>query len=133
MGAVVVDASVILAFLNPSDTMGGPVRRALGSARAQEDTFVLPASVLAESLVWTARDRPDRLDDMVSRLTSLFGAERVVDRDVAVAAARLRAGHRSLRLPDALMLAVGVVDDAAVMTCDTRLAAVDPRVQVVVG
>lgn len=133
MGAVVVDASVILAFLNPNDTMAGPVRRALGAARERADTFVLPASVLAESLVWTARDRPDRLDDVVARLTALFGEERVVDREVAVAAARLRAGHRSLRLPDALLLAVGVVEDAAVLTCDTRLAAVDPRVQVVVG
>ncbi|WP_300018258.1 PIN domain-containing protein [Pseudonocardia sp.] len=131
MGAVVVDASVVLAFLNPRDTMGAAVRRVLGACRERADTFVLPASVLAESLVWTARDRPDRLADMVSRLTSLFGPGRVVDRDVAVAAARLRAGHRSLRLPDALMLAVGVIENATVLTCDTRLRAVDPRVQVV--
>ena len=54
----------------------------------------------------------------------------MVDADVAKAAARLRARHRSLRLPDALVIATGIVDDAAVLTCDRRLAAVDDRVQV---
>jgi predicted nucleic acid-binding protein len=130
MGALVLDASVILAFVNPTDALSGTVRYALGQARTHEHTFIMPASVLAESLVWTARDRPDRLDDLVMRLITLFGDERVVARDVAVATARLRARHRSLRLPDALVLATGVVDDAGVLTCDQRLAQLDPRIQV---
>lgn len=80
--------------------------------------------------MWTARDRPDQLDAAIARMTTLFGAVRVVDHPVAVAAARLRAAHRSLRLPDALVIATGVVDDAAVLTCDKRLAAVEERVTV---
>jgi len=35
------------------------------------------------------------------------------------------------RLPDALVIATGIVDDATVLTCDKRLADVDSRVQVV--
>lgn len=131
MGALVLDASVILAFVNPTDALAVPVRDALGQARTRDQVFVMPASVLAESLVWTARDRPDRLEDLVARLVGLFGDERVVDREVAVAAARLRTRHRSLRLPDALVIATGVVESAAVLTCDKRLATVDDRVQVI--
>jgi predicted nucleic acid-binding protein len=60
---------------------------------------------------------------------ALFGDERVVDRLVAVEAARLRARHPSLRVPDAVVVATGVVDDAVILTFDRRLAGVDPRGQ----
>jgi len=55
-----------------------------------------------------------------------------IDRDVAKIAAALRARHKSLRLPDALVLAVGRVTDAsAILTADSRWRGVDRRVQVV--
>lgn len=130
MGALILDASVVLALLNPADTLGPAVVRALAAARERADEFVLPASAMAESLVWTARDRPDQLDILVRRLTGLFGQARPVDQQVAVATARLRARHRALRLPDALVIATAVVADGTVLTCDGRLASVDPRVQV---
>ena len=130
MGTVVLDASVLLGFLNPNDVLGDGCRTAIAEVRLRGDGFTLPASALAESLVHTARDRPDRLDDLIARIVGLFGGERVVDRHVAKAAAQLRAGHPTIRLPDALVIATGVVDDAVVLTCDKRLAGVDPRVQV---
>lgn len=133
MGAVVLDAGVVLAFLDPTDALTLPARRALGAARDRGDLFVLPATVLTESLIRTARLRPDRLDDAADRLVDLFGEERAVDRDVAVVAARLRAADAALRLPDALVVATGIVDDATVLTCDKRLARVDARVQVLGG
>ncbi|OLT10974.1 hypothetical protein BJF78_28140 [Pseudonocardia sp. CNS-139] len=67
------------------------------------------------------------------RIVGLFGPVRPVDEEVAVTAAELRGRHRSLRLPDALVVATGIVEDAVVLTCDKRLADVDPRVQVVGG
>lgn len=46
-------------------------------------------------------------------------------------AARLRARFPVIRLPDALVLATGMVDDCAViLTADKRWGPVDPRVQV---
>lgn len=130
MAALILDANVVLAFLNPADPLGPTAGLALAAARERDDEFVLPASAMAESLVWTARDRPDQLDVLVRRLTGLFGRARPVDQQVAVTAARLRARHRALRLPDALVIATAVVDDGTVLTGDERLASVDPRVQV---
>ncbi|HEX2361727.1 MAG TPA: PIN domain-containing protein [Jiangellaceae bacterium] len=49
-----------------------------------------------------------------------------------VEAARLRASHRWLRLPDAFVLAVAKMDEAdEVLTCDQRWAKVSERVTVV--
>jgi hypothetical protein len=47
-----------------------------------------------------------------------------------MAAAELRAQHRSLRLPDALVIATGIVDDASViLTGDARWDGIDKRVE----
>jgi PIN domain nuclease of toxin-antitoxin system len=55
-----------------------------------------------------------------------------IDRDVARVAAALRARHRSLRLPDALVLAVGRVSRASsILTADARWNRIDKRVEVV--
>jgi predicted nucleic acid-binding protein len=55
-----------------------------------------------------------------------------IDRDVAKVAAAMRARHKALRLPDALVLAVGRVADAsAILTADSRWRGVDRRVEVV--
>lgn len=51
---------------------------------------------------------------------------------MATAAARLRARHRDLRLPDAFVIATGIVDRATTLTYDRRLASVDSSVQVLV-
>jgi len=93
--------------------------------------FRRPRERAGRILVHTARDRPDQLDDLIRRILGLFGEERVVDRAVARAAAQLRASHRQVRLPDALVVATGTVDGATVLTCDKGLAAIDPRVQVI--
>jgi predicted nucleic acid-binding protein len=55
-----------------------------------------------------------------------------IDRRIAKVAAALRAGHRSIRLPDALVLATGRATDAsAILTADAGWRSVDRRVQVV--
>ncbi|HEU5470066.1 MAG TPA: PIN domain-containing protein [Actinophytocola sp.] len=93
--------------------------------------FSLPASVLSEVLVGATRHSDAAASARRHELRRLFGDVRVIDSDVAVAAARLRARHRSLRLPDALVIATAIVDDAeSVLTADKRWADVDNRVQV---
>ena len=129
MGAIALDSSVVIGLFRPADAHHHPVQAELGAARVRGDTFVLPASVLSESMV--GGYRKGTATDMRRRIVGLFGPVRVLDEEVALTAAELRGRHRSLRLPDALVIATGIVDDAVVLTCDKRLAAVDPRVQIV--
>jgi predicted nucleic acid-binding protein len=129
MGAVVLDTSVVIGFLFADDAHHRSARQEILDIRHRGDQFVLPASVLAESLIAEYRVSRAAGDELGEELIAAFGPERVVDADVATAAARLCARHRSLRLPDALVIATGVVERATVLTCDKRLASVDGRIQ----
>jgi PIN domain nuclease of toxin-antitoxin system len=94
--------------------------------------MVLTASVLAESLVLRARAGTVDIDRFRTLIRQLSGPARPIDEDIAVAAASLRATHRSLRLPDALVIATGVVDNAdAILTADKRWLGIHDRVQLV--
>ncbi len=130
MGRVALDASVVIGLFLPDDAHHETARAELAAARMRADSFVLPASVLSEAMVGGYRN--GTAPEMHRRIVGLFGPVRPVDEAVALAAADLR-GRHTLRLPDALVIATGIVDDAIVLTCDHRLASVDARVQVVGG
>ena len=132
MGAVVLDSSVVLASLDTSDAHFYAAISAIQSAHKVGHDFIIPASVLAEVLVGEARRNRGDVEQRRVAVESMFGPVRRIDEDVAVAAARLRAKHRSLRLSDALVIAVGIVDDAAaVMTADKRWLNYHKRVMVI--
>lgn len=133
MGTVVLDSSVVIAFVNEDDAHHRTAVSELRAARWRDDELVLPVTVLSESLVGAHRAGAGFAADMSRRLLGLFGPARPPDVEIADMAARLRARVASLRLPDALVIATGVVDDAVVLTCDRRMSAVDPRVQVIGG
>jgi predicted nucleic acid-binding protein len=105
----------------------------LASARQRGEHFVLAATVYTESLVGSYRHDEPTAADRRRRLLGLFGPVRVVDDAVADLAARLRATHRWLRTPDALVIATGIMDNAEIVTCDKRLADVDDRVKVLLS
>lgn len=126
-----MDSSVILGMLDPEDAHHAAATAVLTRYTEDGVPFGLPASVLSEVLVGDARQGETAVAHRREQLVALFGAVRHVDEEVAIRAAELRAKHRSLRLPDALVIAVGLVDDAAaIVTADKRWAAVDSRVQV---
>lgn len=131
MGAVVLDSSVLLGFLNPDDAHHVTATRTLQAIRERDDWFVLPATVLSEIMVNRIRSDATSARSAEQQVVDTFGPVRDVDQDVAYAAAELRAKHRSLRLPDALVIATGIVDDSAVLTYDARWTAIDPRVRVI--
>jgi predicted nucleic acid-binding protein len=131
MGSVVLDSSILIGFFNDQDVHHGPASTALLTMRTRGDTSVLPATVLLESLVGSYRRNADDAAELRRGIIALFGPVRDIDEAVADQGARLRATHRWLRTPDALVIATGIVDDATVFTCDRRLAEVDPRVQVI--
>lgn len=105
MGLTVFDAGVIIGFLDADDPHHEGARAVLGEARGRNDHLVLPASAFAEVLVGPARKGPSAVSvvrDLVDRLPLDLEP---LGTDIAVAAAQLRARHRSLKLPDALVIA----------------------------
>src|ERR1700674_5705164 len=102
MALTALDASVLVALLNPDDAHHEGARSAL-DAHAEDDLRV-PAHTLAEVLVHPARAGKER--EALRLIAALEIAVDPVDETVAVAAAKLRAKHgNALRMPDALVLA----------------------------
>ncbi|MGA7910404.1 MAG: PIN domain-containing protein [Candidatus Dormiibacterota bacterium] len=128
MALIVVDASVVIALLDPADALNPGARRALELVAAAD--LAIPASALAETLVAPAR--AGKLEQARGSIRALELRVADTGEEVAVEAARLRAGHRSLRLPDALVLATAEVLGAdVVLTGDASWGAISQRVRVV--
>jgi predicted nucleic acid-binding protein len=133
MGAVIVlDSSVLVGLWDPDDALHAATVCAVRDLRDARARFVLPATALAEVLVGAARQGDARLRIRLDQIRAAFGTPQPVDIRVATIAARLRAGHASIRVGDALVLAAAQVAGAAeVLTTDPRWAEVDPRVRVI--
>lgn len=129
MALTVVDASVLIALLDPGDAHHVTARLAL-EAHADDDLRI-PAHALAEALVHPVRAGKQR--EARRLIESLEIAVDPVDETVAMSAARLRAEHGpALRLPDALVLAYADVRKAkSVLTADGRWTRWSRRVEVV--
>lgn len=119
MGLTVLDAGVIIGFLDANDAHHAKARVALGDARDRNDRLVMPASAFAQILVGPSRKGTDAVAavrDLVDRVP--IGIE-PLDAEIAAAAAVLRARHRSLKLPDALVIATaGHLDADHLVTTD---------------
>ncbi len=127
MALIVLDASVLIALLDPADPHHRAARAAL-DAHADDDLHI-PAHTLAEALVHPVRAGKER--EARRLIASLEIAVDAVDEVVAVAAARLSARHGSaLRMPDALVLAYADVHKVRrVVTADERWPAWSRRVE----
>jgi predicted nucleic acid-binding protein len=125
----VLDASVLIALLDPADPHHQAARAAL-EAHADDDLRI-PAHTLAEALVHPVRAGKQR--EARRLIATLEIAVDPVDEAVGVAAARLRARHGSvLRMPDALVLGYADVHKAKrVLTADQRWPAWSRRVELV--
>ena len=117
MALIVLDASVVIAHLDPEDRFHSSATSVLLEHAA--DDLRLPASAYAESLVDPARK--GRLDEARDALATLRLHIVPIDGSVAERAASLRARERGLRLPDALVLACGKLLGAdVILTADRR-------------
>jgi predicted nucleic acid-binding protein len=105
MGLTHLDAGVIIAFLDADDIRHDAARSALTEALDSSERLAIAASALAECLVAPAR-RNAKAVEVVRTLVERVPVS-VVDLDAGIGtrAAVLRARHRSLKLPDALVLA----------------------------
>ena len=103
MALVVVDASVVIGFLDPDDALHEAAVRAL--TEHQHDELVVPASVYAEILVGPYRKGAQAVAEVEAFLEDFAVKIEAITPAIARAAARLRGGSKSVRLPDALVLA----------------------------
>jgi predicted nucleic acid-binding protein len=134
MGTVVLDSSVVIGFLDKADAHHPTAAQAIAEHHRAGDELVITTSVLAEVLVGAGRISAARLDRVRVLLRAMFGSSRVISEEIAARAAMLRAAHRSLRLPDALVIAAGLVDDVdAIVTLDKRWKGVHDKVRVLGG
>jgi predicted nucleic acid-binding protein len=125
---IVLDASVLIGLLDPTDPLHGAATDAL--RRHAADDLRIPTSAYAECLAGPAKRR--RLSEAKAAIGSLMSELAVLTEDIAEMAAELRAHHRALRLPDAVVIATGDVLGAdAVLTGDARWRRVSRRVRVI--
>lgn len=105
MGLTHVDTGVIIAFLDGDDVHHDAARSALSAALANAERLSMAGSALAECLVGPARRGPKAIE-LVRNLVERLPVSVVdLDEEIAAQAAVLRARHRSLKLPDALVIA----------------------------
>ncbi len=116
-----LDAGVIIGFLDGDDAHHGAARTALAQALIDGDQIAMAASALAECLVGPARQGESSIQIVRDALDRLPVKIVELSTEIATEAARLRSNHRSLRLPDALIIATAAVSDAdELVTTDRR-------------
>ncbi len=129
MAIVVLDASVVIAFLDADDAHHAAAVAAIGRARREE--LVLPSSAYAEILVDPWRRGPEAVT-VVKQFVVDLGIRIVpLTAEIAERAARLRSGARAFRLPDALVVATAEALDAPALTCDRSWPRVSRRAHLV--
>lgn len=121
MGLIHLDAGVIIGFLDRNDVHHDAARKVLADALHDGDRLAMASSAFAECLVGPARLGDTEIQivrDLVDRVPISIIP---LDVGIATAAARLRAAHPSLRLPDALVIATAIEDHAdALVTTDRK-------------
>jgi predicted nucleic acid-binding protein len=104
VGLTLLDAGVVIGLLDDTDPHHHAAHTAIAERRHRQ-RFAIPASVFAETLVGPHRRGVDAAR-VVHRLVERLPIEIVpLDWTIADGAARIRARHRSIKLPDALVIA----------------------------
>ena len=112
MGLIHLDAGVIIGFLDGDDSHHDAARAALSNALDQGDRLFIAASALAECLVGPARRSPKAIELVRTVIDRLPVSVVDLNPEIATRAAVLRARHRTLKLPDALVIATTATSGA---------------------
>jgi predicted nucleic acid-binding protein len=116
--SVVLDSSVVIAFLNPEDRHHKAARRAIAGAKAR---FKISTITFTESMVLAARQSDAVANEFLADLENYVGPFVVLDSEIAMAAAKLRA-KTGLAIPDAIISASATATGAILWTFDKSLA-----------
>jgi predicted nucleic acid-binding protein len=121
VGLTLIDAGVLIGFLDSNDKHHLAARGALADARNRADQLAIAASAFAEAPVYPSRAGVAAVRlvrDFVDRLPLVISA---LDADIAVVAAGLRGKHgQRLNLPDALVVATAIQSEANVLVTTDR-------------
>ena len=130
MALVVLDASVVIAFLDPDDALHDAAVGAL--TELQHDELLIPTSAYAEILVAPHRRGAEAVAEVEAFLSDFSVRLEALSPAIARAAAKLRSERRRLRLPDALVLATAEELGAqVVLTGDESWAGISVRVTLI--
>lgn len=130
MALVVLDASVVIAFLDPDDALHEAAVAAL--TEHQHDELLIPTSAYAEILVAPHRRGAEAVAEVDAFLSDFSIRLEALTPPIARAAAKLRSESRSLRLPDALVLAAAEELGAeVVLTGDESWAKISDNVTLI--
>jgi predicted nucleic acid-binding protein len=118
MGVTLLDSAVIAGFLKADDALHEIASTAVRAAAAR-------GSLMASVVTFTELIAGARLGHHDERVVRDFFRQLVADLvpftlDLADRAAELRADHRALRLPDAIILATGERHADDIVTADER-------------
>ncbi|HMD56566.1 MAG TPA: PIN domain-containing protein [Solirubrobacteraceae bacterium] len=120
MGALILDASVLIGLLDIADSHhAGSIDDVEAADRAGQELLV-PASAYSEALVAFAR--AGRVREAREAIAAMGITVTPLSATVAERASELRARHERLRLPDAIVLATARELQAELLTYDRRLA-----------
>ena len=131
MAIVVLDASAAIAFLDAADPHHSGAVAALTRLQGGSD-MVLPASAYAEMLVGPARRGRAAVDAAREFVIDLALRVEPISADIAERAAGLRAAHRALKLPDALVIATAdALEATLLLTADRTWTRVSRRARMI--
>lgn len=119
MGALILDASVLIALLDRADPHYARAVEEVEAADHDGEDLVAPASAYSEALVAFARR--SRVSDAREALVAMGIEVAPLDAATAGEAAALRARHDGLRLPDAMVLATSHELGGRMLSYDQRL------------
>lgn len=119
MGALILDANVLIALLDRSDAHYEKAVEDVDAADQADRELIVPASAYSEVLVAFAR--VGRLADARTAIAAMGIVVAALSTDIAEYAAELRATHATLRLGDAVVLATAGLLSGELLTYDQRL------------
>jgi predicted nucleic acid-binding protein len=120
VGALILDASVLIGLLDTADSHHARAIDDVEAADHAGDQLLLPASAYSETLVAFARAR--RIQEAREAITAMGITVVSLTDTIAERAAELRARHRQLRLPDAIALATTQELGGRLLSYDRRLS-----------
>lgn len=128
MGQIILDSSVVIAFLNSSDRHHVAAKTAISGSNSN---FKISILTVSEAMVKAAGHSEKRKRELLADLSTAFAPFYPFDIEVAVLAASLRA-QSPLRLPDAIISATATINKAELWSCDARLAKVHKGARLIV-
>ena len=121
MGALILDASVLIGLLDSVDAHHARAVQDTERADISQRRLVTPATAYSEALVAFAG--AGRTAEARRAIAGMGITVAPLTEAMAERAAELRSQHRRLRLPDAMVLACAAELDGELLTYDDRLTA----------